>query len=103
PFPYTTLFRSVSSPSSTYPDTVSGHRADDETTKCSEPLCPTTGVTGAGEACSASWVSVTSPSSLLQAHAPIPPAHLSFSSSPRSRCLCRLLSAPAASRIFSTL
>ena len=23
---------------------------DDETTKCSEPLCPTTGVTGAGEA-----------------------------------------------------
>ena len=52
---------------------------------------------------SASWASVTSPSSLLRAHAPIPPSHLSFSSSPRSRCLCRLLSAPAASRIFSTL
>ena len=43
----------------------------DETTKCSEPLCPTTGVTGAGEACSASWVSVTSPSSLLRVLAPV--------------------------------
>jgi hypothetical protein len=46
---------------------------------------------------------VNPPSSLLRTHGPIPPPHLSFSSSPRSRCPCRLLSAPAASGTFSTL
>ena len=58
--------------------TVSERRVDNETTKCPEPLCPATGVTCAGETCFVSWVSITSPSSLLRALAPIPLSHLSF-------------------------
>ena len=68
----------------------------------SAPL-PDVGVTFVRETYSASWGDITPRSSLLRAHVPIPCGSPLLRSSLRWRSLCRLLLAPAAIRIFSTL
>ena len=56
---------------------VSDHRAESRTTKCPSPL-PDVGVTAIRETCTASCGDITPRSSLLQTHASIPLALLSF-------------------------
>ena len=64
---------------------------------------PDVGVSSIGETCSVSSEGVTPHSSLLRTHAPIPSGSPLLRPWPRSRSLCRLRSAPAASGMFPTL
>jgi len=64
---------------------------------------PRLGVTYTGETWTVSSESITSPSSLLRTHAPILLPLLDFGHSLLRGSPCRLLSAPAANRTFSTL
>ena len=57
---------------------VSDHRAESRTTKCPRVPLPDVGVTAIRETCTASCGDITPRSSLLQTHASIPLALLSF-------------------------
>ena len=75
----------------------------DETAKCPEPLCPMTVLPHRGDVHTASCEDITPRSSLLRTHSPIPDGSSILRPWPRTRSLCRLLPAPAASGIFPTL
>ena len=64
---------------------------------------PDVGVTSIGETCSVPSEGVTPHSSLLRTHAPIPSGSPLLRPWPRSRSLCSLRSAAAASGMFPTL
>src|SRR5262249_7753661 len=80
-----------------------GRLDDQEDRQVSRAPLPNSGVTSVGETWSASWESITPPSSLVLAHSPLPLGSLLLRLLASLESPCRLKPVPAAPGSFPTL